>query len=113
MTKIDIDNETQVNISIMNNGSASQKSLNTTCEIAVVNEENEVKATYNQTIEFVDELEETVTLDETNCVILNDYSKEDVTGLLEAIEERTVQVMNEKIQSIVAYSVMNKYAKIM
>lgn len=106
-TKIDIDNETQVNISIMNNGSASQKSLNTTCEIAVVNGENEVKATYNQTIEFVDELEETVTLDETNCVILNDYSKEDVTGLLEAIEERIVQVMNEKIQSIVAYSVMN------
>lgn len=99
--KIDIDNETQVNISIINNGAASQRSLNTTCEISVVNEEDEVKATYNQTIEFVDELEETITLDETNCAILNDYSKEDLTVLLEAISARIVQVMNEKIQSIV------------
>lgn len=99
--KIDINGETQVNIDIINTGSASQRSLNTTCEISVVSEENEVKATYNQTIEFLDELEETIKLDETNSAVLNDYNTQDLQALMEAITARTLEVIGQKMQLII------------
>lgn len=105
--KMDINNETKINIDLINTGSASQKSLNTTCEISIVDEEAQGNITYNQTLEFTDELENIIELNATNTAILNDYSKEDLTALLQAIQERIVQVMNEKIQTIVKYNVMN------
>ncbi len=100
--KMNINDETQVNIDLINNGSASQKSLNTTCEISVINEENEIKATYNQTMEFLEELEETITLDETNSVVLNDYNAQDLKALIEAIVTRTSEVIGQKMQLIVS-----------
>lgn len=99
---MNINDETQVNIDIINTGSANQRGLNTTCEISVVNEENEVKATYNQTIEFVDKLEETITLDETNSVVLNDYNAQDLKALMEAIMTRTSEVVGQKVQLIMS-----------
>ncbi len=100
--KMNINDETQVNIDLINTGSASQKSLNTTCEISVINEENEIKATYNQTMEFLEELEETITLDETNSVVLNDYNAQDLKALIEAIVTRTSEVIGQKMQLIVS-----------
>lgn len=98
--KIDINDETQVDIDIINTGSASQRSLSTICEISVISEENEIKATYNQTIEFLDELEETITLDETNSVVINDYNEQDLQSLMEAITARVTEVIGQKMQLI-------------
>lgn len=100
--KINKNDETQINIDLINTGSANQKSLNTTCEISVGNEENEIKATYNQTIEFLDELEETITLDETNSVVLNDYNAQDLQALMEAITARTAEVIGKKFEELFA-----------
>lgn len=105
--KIDINNETQINIDLINTGSASQKSLNTTCEISIANGDTQGNITYNQTLEFIDELENIIELNETNSAILNDYSKEDLNILLPAIQERMVQVISEKIQTIVEHIIMN------
>ena len=105
--KIDVNGETQVNIDIINTGSATQRSLNTTCEISVVSEETEVNATYNQTIEFIDELEETITLDETNSVVLNDYNAQDMKALVEAISARTTEVIGQKVQTLLANIIVN------
>ena len=105
--KVDINGETQVNVDLINTGSATQRSLNTTCEIKIINEDTQGNISYNQTLEFIDELENMIELNETNSVVLNDYSKEDLTALLQAIQERTVQVMNEKIQQIVIYNMAN------
>ncbi len=99
--KMDINGETQVNIDLINNGSVAQRSLNTTCGISVVNEETEVTATYNQTIEFIDELEETITLDETNSVVLNDYNAQDMKALIEAISTRTTEVIRQKSSNVI------------
>lgn len=105
--KMDINSETQVNVDLINTGSASQRSLNTTCEISVVSEETQVNATYNQTIEFIDELEETITLDETNSVVLNDYNAQDMKALIEAISARTQQVLGEKFQTILVNTIVS------
>lgn len=105
--RVDINGETQVNVDLINTGSAVERSLNTTYEIEIINEDIQGNITYSQTLEFIDELENMIELNETNVAILNDYSKEDLIALLQAIEERIVQVMNEKVQAIFTYNMMN------
>lgn len=105
--KIDINGKTKVNVDLINTGSASQKSLNTICEISITDEDIQGNVTYNQTLEFTNELENIIELNETNTAILNDYSKEDLTALLQAIQERIVQVVNEKIQTIATNNMMS------
>ena len=62
------------------------------------NEANKIELAYTEIIEFVEEIENKEKLDQTNCAVLNDYSQEQISGLIQAIYARTLVVLQEKAQ---------------
>lgn len=99
--KVNIDDKTTIELDIINTGSATQRSLNTNYNLSITNENNTIELSYNQTIEFVDKLENIEKLDEnTNCAVLNDYSQEDLSILMQALLTQIVTVYNQKVQMI-------------
>ena len=92
------DEEQVMSISLTNTGSATQGSLETVCNIAFTQEDESIDLSYTQTLEFVDELENIEKLDETNCAILNDYSQEEISSLMQAILNQIILVYNQKAQ---------------
>lgn len=94
------DNEEVLSLNILNTGSAAQGNLQTACNIAFTNEGETIDLAYEQTLEFVSELENMEKLDETNCAILNDYSQEELASLLQAIINQINVVYNQKAQML-------------
>lgn len=100
--------ETEAYINIENVGSATQKSLDTNVEFGLTYNGTSAEVYYNQTMEFVDELEDMEELDNTNCAILNDYSTEQINTLIAAIANQIVTVYNEKAQMLGIISAPNE-----
>ena len=98
--KIAIDDNALIELNITNEGSAAQESLNTNVSLAFTSEGETTEFVYNQTMEFVSEIENMQKLDGTNCAILNDYSQEDLISLLQAIMNQISVVYNQKAQII-------------
>lgn len=96
--KQDIDDRISIVIDIVNTGSATQNSLDTNCNVSITIDDETYEFEYNQTLEFVDELESMEKLDQTNCAILNDYSQEDLNSLMVALLNQIVSVYNQKAQ---------------
>lgn len=92
------DNEELFNASCSNIGSASQGSLTSEITANISLDDQNIQATYNQELTFVDELENVQKLDETNCAILNDLTQEQLLGLIQAISDRIQVVAVEKGQ---------------
>lgn len=103
---LNIDNETGINIDITNTGSASENSLKTTAEVTLSQEQKNVTLQYEQEMNFVDEIQDMIQLSRTNCGILNDYTTEQLQPLVQAIAQRTVQVVMEKIIVLTAQDVI-------
>ena len=51
-------------------------------------------------MQFVNELEDVLELDNTNCAVLNNYSTEQLQALIPAVMLRTVEVYTQKMQYI-------------
>lgn len=98
--KIAIDDNALIELNVTNEGSAAQKSLNTNVSLAFTSEGETTEFLYNQTMEFVSEIENMQKLDQTNCAILNDYSQEELMSLLQAIMNQISVVYNQKAQII-------------
>lgn len=100
--KLSEDEEEVMTFNITNTGSATGGSVQTTAEFTVTDESTEetISATYNQTLEFVSEIEEKENLDETNCAILNDYTQDQLTALVQALANQIVLVYNQKAQML-------------
>lgn len=99
--KISADNEDLLLLNLNNTGSAAHGILQTSCSITTYSNEGEtLDLLYNQTLEFVSELEDMEKLDETNCAILNDYSQEQLASLTQAIINQIVTVYNQKAQML-------------
>ena len=62
-------------------------------------ENNKIDFAYTQIIEFVDKIEDKEILDQTNCAVLNDYTQEQISSIMQAISERVVVVLQEKMQT--------------
>ena len=103
--KVEKDSEEMLSIELTNTGAAATRKLDTTCEVKITTDENEtVNLSYNQTLEFVDKIDETEKINETNCAILNDYSKEDLQNVIQAVAQKTVEVFSQKLQSFAVYN---------
>ena len=86
-------------LNISNTGSATQKNLSTKISLSIASGVNSTyDFDYSQELNFVDEVENKIKLDQTNCVILNDYNKEQLNNLLGLIVNRAKDVFTEKSQ---------------
>lgn len=105
--KVNVDDETEVELDINNIGSATDGTLNTNITATVMQNSETYEVIYTGTTEFVDELENIEKLNETNCAILNDYSQQDLNTLMQAIMNQIITVFNQKAQMIGALSSTN------
>ena len=98
---VSMDNENYLNISITNSGSAGQESLETEIIATLTADEGElINISYYQTLEFIDKIEDIVHLDETNCLLLNNCTKEQIQILMNALSARIQTVFEEKKEKI-------------
>jgi len=94
------DGEEAIVLNIVNTGSAAQGSMQTVGSLSFTSKGETIELSYDQTLEFVNELENMEKLDETNCVILNDYNKEQLDTLLEAVGNQIITVFMQKAQML-------------
>ena len=93
------DKEEILSLNITNTGSATQGNLSTSITLDI---NNVASFEYSQSLDFADKIENKVKLDQSNCVILNDYSKDNLQNLLSLVGGRIGQVFNEKYAIISA-----------
>jgi len=98
--KVAVDEEEVIALDIVNTGSATQGSLETVASLSITSEGESIDLAYNQTLEFVNELENIEKLDETNCAILNDYTQEQLATLLQAVVNQINVVYTQKAQML-------------
>ena len=102
------DNEEKINISISNIGTVSNGNIETNLDISVLLRNDETYTiSYNQNLEFVDNIDNKIELNATNSVMLNDYTKEQLSSLITALTQRIQAVYNEKMQLFYNLSSMN------
>lgn len=95
------DDTTGIEIYIDNASELEQGSTTSNCQV-VLNKDEDTKITvdYKQEIVFGDEDNEIITLDNTNCAVLNDYPTEQLTMLIQLIAQQTTNVLNQKIEQL-------------
>lgn len=100
--KINLNDEKILDAYITNSRGTNQNMYNTNVEATLIqNDEVNGIITYNQQTTFKDNLEQDIiSLDRTNCGVLNDYTNEQLQVLLQSISERVNSLFNEKIQTI-------------
>lgn len=98
---MNIDNTQTITIATSNVGLASTGNVKTTMMISAINEDREsITIDYNAQTTYGKLTEEIVDLDKTNCVILNNYSSENLTSILASIVQRLGNVIEQKMQII-------------
>lgn len=98
--KISTAKEEIISLNILNTGSATQGRTQTIGTLIITNEGKSIDLEYNQTLEFVDEIENMQKLDSTNCAILNDYTQEQLSSVLEAVVNQINVVYTHKAQML-------------
>lgn len=107
VVKVNIDDEVIVELNIINIGSVAQGSIDTNCSMSITSDGETIGLEYSQTLEFANELENMQKLDETNCAILNDYSQEELTALIQALANQISEVIGQKMQMLLINNVEN------
>ena len=100
--KLSEDGEEVMAFNVTNTGSATGGEIQTAAEFTMVDEKSKetIMLEYNETLEFVNEIEEKESLDETNCAILNDYTQDQLTALIQALVNQVMVVYNQKAQML-------------
>lgn len=93
---LNIDDIKNYTLYIENTGSAAEEYLDTKVEIGYEEEGKTFTIDYTKKVKFVDELEDMIKLDRSNCGVLNDYTAEQLKVLLENIGNRINEIVNEK-----------------
>ena len=101
--EMNIDDETIYTVNTTTTGTASQNNVNTITEFIMNQGGESWTINYTEQKNFVEEVENMVLLDNTNCAILNDYPTDQLQQLLTAITQRTIVVWMEKVQEINNY----------
>lgn len=97
---VNVDNEIEVVLDVLYSGSATENKLDTSYNLSITYDNETIDAEYTEKLEFVNELEDIQKLDETNCAILNDYSQQDLSSLMEALVNQIMLVFNQKVQML-------------
>lgn len=97
---INKDNNTGIEVYITNTGSVSDENVSSNYEIVYNQEDNKYIVNYEQELNFRENENEIVNLDNTNCAILNDYGADQLSMLIQLITDQTTNVLNQKIQQI-------------
>ena len=98
---INVDGVEKIAINQITDGAASLNNVTNTYNITVTGENDDITAiSYSEQMQFVNELEDVLELDNTNCAVLNNYSTEQLQALIPAVMLRTVEVYTQKMQYI-------------
>ena len=101
--EMNIDDETMYTVNTTTTGTASQNNVNTITEFIMNQGGESWTINYTEQKNFVEEVENMVLLDNTNCAILNDYPTDQLQQLLTAITQRTMVFWMETMQTINNY----------
>lgn len=96
---VNLDDTRSINIDLTNIGGVAQNNLNTTCQIDISMEDDEISAIYEQEINF-EEIDDIIELSRNNTAVLNDYTKEQLGVLIQSIYNRIAVVLNQKMQLV-------------
>lgn len=109
---INLNDKTTIELYITNSYLVNSDSYNTNCEVTITTDDgNSFIINYGQNIKVRENLEnDIISLDKTNCGIFNDYTTEQLQGLMQSIIERIQYLFNEKMQ-LVASSMNNVAAQ--
>lgn len=97
---INIDNNIGIDVYLSNVGAASEKSLNTTCEISINQGDLTSIISYEQEMNFEEEINDIIELSRSNCGVLNDYTTEQLQVLIQSIFQRIQTILTQKKQVI-------------
>ncbi len=97
---LNIDEKMTIEINGNENGSLGEQFLDTNWEVTFTQEETSNTIRYEQEINFVEELEDMLKVDRTNCAILNDYTTDQIQSLMQSIIQRIVVVLEQKKQIV-------------
>ena len=98
---ISVDGVEKIAVSQITDGAASLNNVTNTYNITFTGDNDDITViSYNEQMQFVNELEDVIQLDNTNCAVLNNYSTEQLQTLIPAVILRTVEVYTQKMQYI-------------
>lgn len=97
---INKDNNIGIELYITNTGLASDGNVSSNCEIVYNQDNNKYVVNYEQELNFVENENNIVNLDNTNCAILNDYPTDQLSMLIQLITAQTTNVLYQKIQQM-------------
>ena len=95
---INVDDLKTYSVYMSNEGSAESENLNTSVELSLTDETKTYGIQYEQKMQFVDELQNMISLNRSNCGILNDYSSEQLQTLLDSIGNKASEVLQKKAE---------------
>lgn len=111
-TSITVDDITNINIYIDNTGTATEKYLNTNCEITIneYKDEKETSSTitYNQEMKFQDDIGKIIEVNRNNCGVLNDYTTEQLQVLIQSLQARIQTLFTQKVEQIILQEATNQ-----
>lgn len=97
---INIDDNTTIDIDLNNNGAATENSLKTTCNVNITQGDLTSTISYEQEMNFVEEINDLIELSRNNCGVLNDYTTEQLQVLMQSIFQRIGTILQQKKQVI-------------
>lgn len=104
---VDIDDQVRITLNNTTTGNPSQDNVENEFDLVILynGESLEIKA--NSTTNFSYEIEDMIELENgVNCALLNDYSKEQLNLLIQALSTQIITVYNNKLRSLGATSLV-------
>ena len=81
-------------------GKVSNGTINNTSSVSIENANQTVDASYTQTIQTASQVEEILELKNSNTVIVNNYSKEQLVPFLQSLGNRIKAIVPNKIEQL-------------
>ena len=97
---IKLDDALAINIYLDNNGTIFNGNLTTVCYINISKDGTTSTISYQEGTNFNEQVDDIIELSRNNCGVLNDYTTEQIQGLMQGIAQRITEVINEKKQII-------------
>lgn len=94
---INIDEENNIILSYTSSGSVATNDVESEINLSISSNDFNLSGSYKEKVEFVDNINDIIELNNTNTAILNDYTKEQLDLFIPAVIQRIVEVFNEKL----------------
>lgn len=104
--QMNVEDEIEINFNIENK-QTGEETIETKGEVNISQGKANSMISYEQKTNFVEKIDDIIELDRNNCGVLNDYTTEQLQVLLQAVGQRTMNVINEKMQSLMSIIIGN------